>query len=85
MGNQLINYSDSLRIITDYNIEEIKKRIKDIGFQNKYIYNQKKIESKEILDNAKKLNANIKKDSDISNLKEHLNFIKDRIQELEDN
>ena len=84
MGNQLINYSDSLRIITDYNIEEIKKRIKDIGFQNKYIYNQKKIESKEILDNAKKLNANIKKDSDISNLKEHLNFIKDRIQELED-
>ena len=85
MGNQLINYSDSLRIITDYNIEEIKKRIKDIDYQNKYIYNQKKIESKEILDNAKKLNANIKKDSDISNLKEHLNFIKDRIQELEDN
>ena len=39
----------------------------------------------EILDNAKKLNANIKKDSDISNIKEHLNFIKDRIQELEDN
>ncbi len=84
MGNQLINYSDSLRIITDYNIEESRKRIKDINFQNKYIYNQKKIESKKILDNAKKLNENIKKDSDISNLKEHLNFIKDRIQELED-
>ena len=28
MGNQLINYSDSLRIITDYNIEEIKKELK---------------------------------------------------------
>ena len=84
MGNQLINYSDSLRIITDYNIEESRKRIKDINFQKKYFYNQKKIESKKILDNAKKLNENIKKDSDISNLKEHLNFIKDRIQELED-
>ena len=84
MGNQLINYSDSLRIITDYNIEESRKRIKDINFLNKYIYNQKKIESKKILDNVKKLNENIKKDSDISNLKEHLNFIKDRIQELED-
>ena len=85
IATELTNYSETLTKITMANIEEIRDKIKDLSLKNDNIFIEKKEESKSLLDNANKLNKNIKKDSDIGSIREHLNFIKDRIKELEEN
>ena len=85
IATELTNYSETLTKITMANIEEIRYKIEDLSLKNDNIFIEKKEESKSLLDNANKLNKNIKKDSDIGSIREHLNFIKDRIKELEEN
>ena len=85
IATELTNYSETLTKITMANIEEIRDKIEDLSLKNDNIFIEKKEESKSLLDNANKLNKNIKKDSDIGSIREHLNFIKDRIKELEEN
>ena len=85
IATELTNYSETLTKITMANIEEIRDKIEDLSLKNDNIFIEKKEESKSLLDNANKLNKNIKKDSDLTSLREHLNFIKDRIKELEEN
>ena len=85
IATELTNYSETLTKITMANIEEIRDKIEDLSLKNDNIFIEKKEESKSLLDNANKLDKNINKDSDIGSLREHLNFIKDRIKELEEN
>tara|TARA_S200000501_G_scaffold296221_1_gene282313 strand:+ start:816 stop:1400 length:585 start_codon:yes stop_codon:yes gene_type:complete len=85
IASELTNHSESLTKITMANIQEIRHKIDDYSLKNDNIFFEKKEESKSLLDNANKLNKNIKKDSDLTSLREHLNFIKDRIKELEEN
>ena len=85
IATELTNYSETLTKITMANIEEIRDKIEDLSLKNDNIFIEKKAESKSLLDNANKLDKNINKDSDIGSLREHLNFIKDRIKELEEN
>ena len=85
MGSQLIEESDLLIKTVTKDIDKIRHSIKELSILNDNIVSEKRNEAESLKKNANKLNKSLNKDSDISSLREHLNFIRDRIKELEEN
>jgi len=85
MGSQLIEESDLLIKTVTKDIDKITHSIKELSILNDNIVSEKRNEAELLKKNANKLNKSLNKDLDISSLREHLNFIKDRIKELEEN
>ena len=85
MGSQLIEESDLLIKTVTKDIDKITHSIKELSILNDNIVSEKRNEAESLKKNANKLNKSLNKDLDISSLREHLNFIKDRIKELEEN
>jgi len=85
MGSQLIEESDLLIKTVTKEIDKIRHRIKELSILNDNIVSEKRNEAESLKKNANKLNKSLNNDSDISSLREHLNFIRDRIKALEEN